>query len=469
MAKRLDMLASNLGTMLAYARYGAGSNDPVKRDEAIGQLRSLSGGLDDIVEETQWKGSKILDGRAIDLGLTANGGNSRRLQISNYHTGLEGGLELTNQPASGKAAVFYDYYSIFRNQTAGVSGLNITESLASPVASDRNELNTDTYRLEIEYAGPDSSVSIKTLTGGLVNKVSGVDLSGNGQELVDLGVGVTLSIEKKQFMESIDKYDYETNGPAKLYALMDYERVFRHELTDSDFNQYSDRNLDLLYRKRLTDGSGGSVSFDEIEMSGVSPGGVGFASGDYRLNVFYRGENSSVEVRDARGNMVFLNHKVDLSGSDPVKIDTGKGMKFTLKNQSFSGESGRLMAMVRYQAEGNQNADFDFRSYGSRIEKAIVKLGQDMALVADLQQNILQINSFQQSGAGGSSSRVSTAAQVGALIASSSGGDAASIFNAASATQALGAVANEVFGNTSLAVRAQGDRLAARLSRTVSA
>ena len=214
---RLEMIRANLSTMLGYAQEGASATTQSDRDEYIGLLRSLSGGVDDIVDNTVWQGTKLLDGRSIELSMTSKGGGATEsLELQSYYTSDEDGFDLTDQPASGKGTIYYDYYALYRNADAGVVGLDITKATAVETAPTQNELETGTYRLEISYAGPDSSITIKDSEGTFINTVKGVDLSGSGEEIIDLEVGVALSIEKEQILQSIDKFDYENEGPAKL-------------------------------------------------------------------------------------------------------------------------------------------------------------------------------------------------------------------------------------------------------------
>ena len=467
LSSRLEMIRSNLTTMYEYARLGSTAQGS-DRDEYIGLLRSLSGGIDDVVDATVWKGENTLDGRVLDLSLSQSGsGASKKIDLGTYYSSDEDGFNLTSQPASGKVGIFYDYYASYRNQQAGVVGLDITEGLASDVDATKNELDTGTYRLEISYAGPDSSISIKTLTGGLVNKVDGVDLSGTGQELVDLEVGVTLSISKEQILQSIDKYDYENEGPATLYAVMDYERVYRHELSQENFSQFTERELDVGYKRKLTDGSGGSVEIESLVMSGISPDKTGFASGSYSLRVNYRGENSSVEIRDSKGSLLYLDHKVDLSGNDKVEIDTGKGISFTIDNDSFSGETGQMIAFFDYQAEGNNNEDFDFNAYMGKIEEAVARLDSDWDAILDAQDEILLLNSY-TNGTYAADASTTAAGMVTSLLAGSMSSDASSIFSYSSANSGLSLVAGEIFQNTSAAMSVQANIHAVRAAKVLS-
>ena len=467
LADRLEMIRSNLSTMYQYARAGASATGS-SRDEYIGLLRSLSGGIDDIVDATVWDGEKTLDGKTLDLSMSqSSSGASKKIELGTFYTSDEDGLNLSNQPSSGKVAVFYDYYAAYRNQQAGVVGLDINEGYASEVDSTKNELETGTYRLEISYAGPDSSISVKTLTGALINKVDGVDLSGTGQELVDLEVGASLSISKEQILQSVDKYDYENEGPATLYAMMDYERVYRHELSQEDFSEFTERELEVGYKRKLSDGDNGSVEIESLVMSGIDPDTTGLATGDYSLRVNYRGEHSSVEIRDSQGRMKYLNYNVDLSGNDKVKIDTGKGISFTIDNDDFADSSGQMIAFFSYQAESNNNEDFDFNAYAAKIEAAIGKLDADLNTILGAQDEIVQLNSY-TNGTYAQSAATSGAGLVTSLISGSISSSASSIFNYSSGNS-LSLAANQIFQNTASAMSVQANVRAARASRVYSA
>ena len=467
LSDRLEMIRANLTTMYEYARAGTSATG-TSRDEYIGLLRSLSGGIDDIVDATVWGGETTLDGKTLNLSMSQSStGASKKIQLGTYYTSDEDGLNLTSQPASGTAGVFYDYYSAYRNQQAGVVGLDISEAFGSEVASTKNELETGTYRLEISYAGPDSSITIKDLTGGIINKVDGVDLSGTGQELVDLEVGATLSISKEQILQSIDKYDYENEGPATLYAVMDYERVYRHELSQDDFTEFTERELSLGYNRKLSDGEGGSLKIDSLIMSGLEPDTTGLASGSYSLRVNYRGESSSVEIRDSKGRLQYLNYKVDLSGSDPVKIDTGKGISFTIDNNNFADSSGQMIAFFDYQAESNNNDDFDFSAYAAKIEAAIEKVDNDLDTILAAQDEIVLLNSY-TNGTYAQSAETSAAGLVTSLIAGQMDSTSSAIFSYSSGN-ALSLAADEIFQNTASAMSVQANVKAARASKVFNA
>lgn len=467
---RLGMVRANLSTMLDFARQGTSVTNELDRDELIGQMRSLSGGIDDIVDQTLWKEQKTLDGRTLDVSLTTQGGGaSKQIKLESFYTSDEEGFDLTEQPTSAKADIFYDYYSAYRNQQSGLVGLDISKAYHSAVDAAKSELETGTYSLEIEYKGPDSAITVKTLEGLPINTVTGVDLSGTGQELVDLEVGVTLSIEKEQFLESIDKYDYQNEGSVTLYAKMDYQRVFQHELHLDGFEQYTDRNLDVNYKKTLTDSLGGSLEIESLNMSGVKAGNIEFATGNYSLRVNYQGEDSSVAIYNNRGILQYLDHQVDLSGSDKVKIDTGKGVAFTIDNTNFTDQSGQMVALFDYEAEENRNQDFDFTAYAAKIEEAIDRLDTDLEAVYSAQDEILQINSYQNSSAYSQSAATSSAALIGGLLSSYENNSASSIFGASSANAQLGLVANAIFQGTSAAMAVQADLTSARVSKTFSA
>ncbi len=452
LSQRLELIRANLTTMLGYAQQGASATTEKDRDEAIGVLRSLSGGIDDIVDNTVWQGNKLLNGRSIDLSLTGSGtGASEKLELESYYTSDEKGFNLTEQPAASQGTIYYDYYAAYRNSEAGVVGLDISEAIGSDVASNQSELDQGNYRIEISYAGPDSSITIKDAEGGFINQVDGVDLSGDGQEIVDLEVGISLSIEKQQILQSIDKYDYENDGPAKLYAMMYYEQTYEHKLEQEGFEEFSDQSVTVNYQSDSDDGAGGALSFDSIRIAGLDNGSLGLESGNYTLSVNYNGESSSVQLKSSDGKLAYLNYRVDLSGSDPVTIDTGKGLAFTVNNDGFQG-TGSISASLSYEADGNNNEDFDFASYGNKIIDAIERLDQDLYEVANTMERVYSIYQY-QSGNFGVNSNATAGGQAISLITGSAGEN--SIFGAANGL--LNVSAEEIFSNAASAISAQSE------------
>lgn len=147
LTERLGMIRSNLVTMLQLANQGGAARSQTVRDELYGKLRSLSCGVDDIVDATVWNGEQMLTGRSLNLSLSQSGKGGTRIELSSYYTSKEDGLNLTRQPESAKTDVYYDFYSAMRNSTSGIVGLDIKSAFASAVDATHEELETGIYQI----------------------------------------------------------------------------------------------------------------------------------------------------------------------------------------------------------------------------------------------------------------------------------------------------------------------------------
>ena len=465
LTERLGMIRSNLVTMFQLANQGVQAKSQTVRDELYGKLRSLTGGVDDIVDATVWNGEQMLTGRSLNLSLSQSGKGGTRIDLSNYYTANEEGLNLTRQPESAKTDVYYDFYSAMRNSTSGIVGLEVDGASASAVDGTHEELETGLYQVEITYMGPQSTVALKNSDGIAVSTVDDVDLSGTGVEQVDMGVGVTIQVDKTQYLSAVDKYDYETNGPAKFLAKLSYERVYRHDLYQDGFEPVSDSALTVTSNRAIEDVAGtGSLSISSVGLAGVQDGMLGLESGVHSIRVNYNGAKSSVELRDAQGRIKYLNLKVDLSGEDPVTIDTGQGLKFSISNEGYADAKGQLNAIVDYTPAANDNTGFDFSSYANSISAAIDKIDKDMQALDVMSQNILILNSY-QAGGGGMGGLGSGTVALG-LVNNALGGGS-DFFSSSYANTILGSVGSSLMDNISSAMSAQAQISSVRASSTV--
>jgi len=466
LTERLGMIRSNLVTMLQLANQGGAARSQTVRDEMYGKLRSLSGGVDDIVDATVWNGEQMLTGRSLNLSLSQTGKGGTRIDLSSYYTSQEDGLNLTRQPESAKTDVYYDFYSAMRNSTSGIVGLDIKSASASAVDATHEELETGIYQIEVTYMGPESSVALKDADGIVVSNVKNVDLSGSGVEQIDMGVGVAIQIDKTQYLSAVDKYDYETKGPAKFMAKLAYDRVYRHDLYQEGFEPVSTNALSVTSNRPIRDAAGtGKLSISSIGLAGVKDDVLGLDSGVHSIRVNYNGAKSSVELRDAQGRIKYLNFKVDLSGDEPVTIDTGQGLKFSVANEGYADAKGQLNAIVDYTRAANDNTSFDFSSYSNNLNAAIDKIDKDMQALDVMSQNILILNSF-QAGGGGMGGLGSGTVALG-LVNSALGGGS-DFFSSAYANTILGSVGSSLMDNISSAMSAQAQIASVRASSTVA-
>ncbi|MFO7724200.1 MAG: hypothetical protein R6V45_01515 [Oceanipulchritudo sp.] len=108
--------------------------------------------------------------------------------------------------------------------------LTVSDPRIAPVDVTRQALESGFYTLDIEYQGENSIARLTDSLGRLKAFDFAIDLSGEGSTQLDLGVGLSLSINKDQF---------STEG-ASLTVPIDYQRQ-TPPIEDFDFREYANR------------------------------------------------------------------------------------------------------------------------------------------------------------------------------------------------------------------------------------
>lgn len=389
-SERLETLAGNLQTMLGLANEGQRirGNDR-KLQEVYGKLRSLSAGFDQVVGAIRFDGNTIFTGKNLVLNL-GSGAQPITLETSKLLTYGDSSLKLSESEASAKASVRYTTEDVVLNDAYSLIGLDIDDASYIPGSNSALELDEGKYKVKVTYEGDNSTVELLTEEGALVEKQEEVDLSGSGREWVDFDVGVRLSFEKVQLLESIDKYDFETNGPAYVYATLDYERIEAHTLRTSESPAATEK-AEFLYSPIMTAEDGGTLTASNPELSPVSPESSPLTTGNYTLTVEYRGENSYIRLTDTLGRLRGYQYGVDLTTEGSTKIDMGVGLSFEVTNSSFS-EDSTLNIPVSFERPAPAIDDFDFREYAKRIESAIDVVEEERTAMADVISQVEESN-----------------------------------------------------------------------------
>jgi hypothetical protein len=362
----LDKVLTNLKEMQDVASSITKRSGTEAREEAYAKLRSLSSGIDDIIGKTTFNKNTLLDGASLDL---KSAGQYSHMLLENLTTTSDE-MGLAKSETGTDAKVYYDDFCVWNNAMVRLSGLNISSAKGGEVDPAVGELESGEYSIEVDYAGPKSSVIVKKTDGTEISRQDDVDLSGSGVTTVNFGCGVALTFDKTVIAgASVDKYDYERYGPAVLYANLSYKRVNTFQLAGS--KEESDRaaSLDVAGRP-ATDASGRSFSIASAGLGAVGKGHVEVATGTYRAEVYKVGDYASAVLYDGWGRIVGGLSDVELNKKGTTSLDFGNGVVLSVKDENMTGNAV-LKATVSYKQAVNAYDGFDFSKYSDAISEAI--------------------------------------------------------------------------------------------------
>ncbi len=445
-SERLDTLAGNLQTMLGLAQEGQRiRGNERKLQEVYGKLRSLSAGFDQVVDAITFKKTPIFNGKDLFLNL---GPGSRPISVeaSKLLTYGDGSLNLSTSEATAKISVRYGADDLAVNKTYSLIGLDIEEASYIPGSNTALELEDGKYKARVTYLGSNSTVEILTEEGGVVEKKEGVDLSGSGREWVDFDAGIRLSFAKEQLLQSVDKYDFETNGPAYLTATINYDRVDAHTLRTREASITTEKAA-FLFDPFKTASNGGTLKAFNPKASPVATDKTQLETGAYSIDVEYRGANSFIRLSDGLGRVQGYQFGVDLSGDGTTKIDLGVGVSFEIQNTSFS-ENSTLSIPVRFERPTPAIDDFDFKEYAKRIEAAIQVVEEESNAMLDAKAKIEEFNQLRNSANTSAIPNVKTLNSAGALNMLTQPSSGPVLFDIAKANARTSLLANQLFSTT---------------------
>lgn len=418
--ERLGTLRSNLRTL---QELSFEANQPKvslqRKEEIYGMMRSLTAGIDILVDETRYKDQKVLDGS--DLQVNSGTSATTRLQLDSLRSSDDGGLDLSSKIAGVRTDVFFDASDQANNALAGVLGLDISDSRGITPQPGNLELANGDYSIKVHYAGPNSTVELFTSEGRLLSRAEGVDLSGNGVETVPLESGVELTFAKEQLSEEIDKYDYENNGPAILTAKLRYERVYQHELDDGSGQTRNEAAAELVVSSPQRLSSSGSLDVDTVSLAGLTDPARALETGAYRVEVGYAGANSTATLYDRDGRMVDFLGGLNLEGTGKHAINFDRGFKVTLDNQNFGGGTSQLTAQINLTKADVAHEVFDFSAFAGKVDAALARADAQYDDMEAAQQQIVRIQQAQM-GAGSAALNGVTGLSTGQLLSTLLGG-----------------------------------------------
>jgi len=445
-AERLETLAGNLETMLGLARDGQRvRGDRRKLEEIYGRLRSLSAGFDQVVEAIRFKGTTVFDGKPLALSLGA-GARPITLEASKLLTYGEDSLDLSRSNPTAEISIRYGVDDAILNKSYNLVGLELETPEYIEDSNSALELEDGKYKIKTTYLGANSSVEIFSEEGALIERQNGVDLSGDGREWVDFDVGIRVPFAKEQLLQSFDKYDFESNGPAYLNATMFYERKESHTLRTEELDDTPDAAT-FRFDPVLGSDGGGTLKASNPRIGPVRNGSNALESGAYTIDIEYLGENSYARLTDSLGRLRGYQFDLDLSHSGRTQVDFGVGLTFQIDNDNFNG-SGGLSIPVAYTRKPPAIDTFDFREYADRIEAAIEVVREERIAMEEAKTEIEEVNNLRNSANSRSVPNAQTLAGSGALNILAQPAGPAGLFDPAAASARTGLLANQLFATT---------------------
>jgi hypothetical protein len=361
----LDDVLTNLNEMLELAQSITSSSSDEERTEAFAKLRSLSSGTDDILEEITYDDNELFDGTQGDL---YGAGTYSKSVLDSLST--TDSLGLATSADGAEIDISYDDFCTWNNALYDLEGLDISETRYTDPLIPEDELDDGSYILEVDYLGANSTVKILDNSGNTVSELDSVDLSGSGIVTLSFDCGVQIDIDKTQYEGStIDKYDYENEGAAVLYANLDYARNSTYNLTGSQ--EATQRSVEMTYSSdAASDGSGGTFSIDSVGLASLEDNENELEDGTYNFEIYKIGDTVAGIMYDTSGNVVGSVTDVALNDDGTTTMDFDNGVEITVANDAYSGNV-TLRGIVDYSQAVNAYDDFDFEAYAEAIQAAI--------------------------------------------------------------------------------------------------
>lgn len=443
-ATRLETLEGNLNTMLQLAKDGTRARGNQRQlNEVYGKLRSLSAGFDQVVEAVRFNGQPVFTNNDLILDV-GPGTRPLSFEASKLLTYGDKSLNLSQAEAGADISVRYRTEDLIVNSSFDLVGLDIESATLSSGSNPALELEDGDYKLNISYAGAQSSVEIRTREGALIERKDEVDLSGSGRTWVDFNSGIRMTFNKEQILQSVDKYDFENLGPAQLSATMSYKRVDYHVLRTEEAP--GPDQVEFQFNSALQVGAG-KLAVADPRLSPVDTTRTPLSSGNYLLQVDYQGENSVIRLTDGLGRLKAYQFGVDLRGEKEMQIDLGVGLSFTLKAENFESNGNSLVVPISYQRARPPIEEFDFREYARRIEEAIGIVAEQLTQIDEARADIEEVNRLRNTAATAGIPTGSAFFAGGALNILNGGGNN-SVFKPASPQARINTMSTQLFSIT---------------------
>lgn len=348
--ERLNTILGNLNSIKTFAQEAVDSGDSEARDENYAKIRSLTAGIDVLVDQSRFDNQRLLDGSPSTFAATQNG-KTQTLELANILTFGEGSLELSQYEDVARVELFFSAGADMLNANRSTLGIDVRAAEFSNPEDPEDELEDGDYRIKVSYAGDKSVVHLTDQALKPIKTIENVDLSGDGEEIIDFGNGVKILIDKTTVFSppGVDKWDYEKRGSVDYFADVSYTRVAQQSLlVDSAESLYRDATLKSAVNASTPEG--GKLTFVSPTMGTPSDDADRLEDGTYTVKVNYFGSNSSASLKDSSGRIVKFVSGVDLGQSGVNQIDFGNGLVVNLNNQQVGATPKQLSATVAIES-----------------------------------------------------------------------------------------------------------------------
>lgn len=396
------------------------------------QLKSLARQINDIVEETQWNGAKLLDGTVNKMLQTGAGAKDTTLWIlSQDHTStaLNVATASTTAPSitvtgnvTGSFATSETYNfagvelsAVFNGLTGlsngeyklvlldkaealttgkisnyvGVSGLSSIVAAAASSASE--ELSSGFYTLTIDNVAAGKQTIDYTITdkyGTVVAKYKGLN-TGNAATMLkdELGNGIGVMLMTNSSLNKGDQIKFEYIARNRVKAQLYQVRGTSEELVAVDDNGVDDDGVDVrsgtFYMKA---GSGPTTGYDtgigfKIHLQNFDSGVASITLGESTFNYTTATRDVDVDVSTASLASAYMDH-VDAA---ITKVTNSLNLIGSLVSRLSAKEEAVGVAQVNTEAAYNRimNADMAYE----QVQAAKYMILQQTAIAMLVQSN----------------------------------------------------------------------------------
>lgn len=345
------------GTYTVKVNYFGSNSNVTLRDEN-GRLVELKSGVD-----LSQSGANAIE---FDNGLVVNIDNDGAGRVPEEFSGTvevrQASLGTTREASLTKATNDAIY--------GGGGSLQISSigNGATPASDDA--LAVGDYSVEVRYVGKYSMATVRDADGKTVDFVGNLDLSATGAIEMDLGNGISLTIDNEAFSGS---------GTVKAdFSIKEKPRQAQQSGIDIG------AKATLLKEGSITGENGKDLSIAKVSTGAVAASEDALEEGDYTIEVTYYGKHSVVSLKDAEGRRLKFDGQLDFEQEGELLVDFHNGLRFTLKNDGFEGFGDQVSASVHYSpAKTGVSATFDFEAYAKQVEEAMDTVVEQMTIIDD--------------------------------------------------------------------------------------
>jgi len=361
-----------------------------ERAAIASQLESLAKQINDIVDETKWIGSNLLDGsvnKSLQTG-ASTGDTTRWLLRTNSATATTGTghnsveLGIASGSATGSTLAVTSGTTVgssFATSSTRATGIGAMEGF-----DDMIELESGTYKFRIA----DKATSTSTGKATALNSVTGFDAftAGSIDAGYELGSGMyKLTVDATSGSATTYKVSYTiTNSLGDVVATYDNLSAPASSATANYVNVLDTNGNKLGIKIDL--GSTAPTVGDEVNFEYVAKGQVKMelyqVNGSSEQIVDVDTDGSDNTIANTTGSRFYMD--VD---SAIASYDTGRGMKVFL-DSGFSGITVGQTSSFSYTQAGDVSVDVSTsgsaQNYMTAVDNAITKVTQSLNSIGSL-------------------------------------------------------------------------------------